>query len=320
MRGFFTLFLFLTLAIWYALSGYWYVCKIKNKCATTVVKKEPIEKTSKPPVVKAESVKAKPVNTIPFNIAGMPFENTTGENIYFANNDKNAAYPVIPVSLKNQFPQIADYLGKNKEKAIEIAGSYTSKDIKPQKYDNLGIARAENVKLELLKLGLNKKQIITKGTRTSSIPEFGNQLTGVITAKITNKPTEIKEAPPVDLKAIEEKLNAVAKTVYFETNSSRIIETLDLNQYVKDLKVYLQSDKSQKINVTGHTDNIGNPIKNTELGLKRAIYVKEFLIRKGINQNQVVAASKGSEQPIAKNSTIDGRKRNRRVEISLIKN
>jgi len=69
--------------------------------------------------------------------------------------------------------------------------------------------------------------------------------------------------------------------------------------------------------VIGHTDNVGNAIKNKELGLKRAIYVKEYLTENGINQNQLKASSEGPDKPMASNKTNDGRKRNRRVEISF---
>lgn len=318
MRGL-LLFLLLLLGLWYAVSGYWYVCKIKNKCAeqTVVVKEKPAPAPSKK-VVEPEPVKMMPKNSVPFSIVGMPFVNKSGENIYFNASGRNAAFPVVPDELRNQFQEIKDYLDKNPSKAIEVTGLYTSDDDKPSTYDNLGVARAENTKLQLLKIGIQEAQVTTKGQLANrSIKTFEDKLTGAITTKIIEKPKPAANEKEKELKAIEDQIKAAPKTVYFETNSSRIIKTADLKKYVENLNLYLKANPDIKIRVIGHTDNIGSPIKNRELGLKRAIYVKEYLTENGINQNQVKASSEGPDKPIASNKTSDGRKRNRRVDISF---
>lgn len=318
MRGF-LFFLLLLLGLWYAVSGYWYVCKIKNKCAEqpVLVEKKPVPEPPKKVEIKPVPEKVTPKNPVPFNIEGMSFTNKSGENIYFNPSGRNAAFPVIPNNLKNQFQEIKTYLEKNTNKAIEVTGLYTSADDKPTSYDNMGLARAENLKLELLRMGIKQEQIVPKGKLTNtSLKTFNEKLTGVISAKIIEAPK--KEAnEKVELKDIEDKIKAAPKTVYFETNSSKIIKTPDLNQYVENLSRYLKANPSKKVRVVGHTDNIGNPIKNKELGLKRAIYVKEYLTKSGINQSQLTASSEGPDKPLATNETVEGRKRNRRVEISF---
>jgi len=321
MRGLFLLLLFL-LGIWYAVSGYWYVCKIKNKCVeqTVQIEEKELAKTPTPP----KKVEAKPPvkevikNPIPLSIDGMSFVNKSGGNILFNKSGRNSAFPVIPEDLKRDFQSIRTYLQSNSSKAIELTGLYTSNDDKPSGYNNLGLARAENVKLELFKVGIKSQQVITKAEQTNRpIPVFEDKLTGAISAKIIDAPKPKEDKQVVQLKEIEDKIKAAPKTVYFETNSSRIIKTPDLNQYVENLKTYLKAYPSKKIKVIGHTDNIGSPIKNKELGLKRAIYVKEYLTQNGINQNQVTANSEGPDKPMASNNTLEGRKRNRRVEISF---
>ncbi len=318
MRGFLFL-LLLLLGLWYAVSGYWYVCKIKNKCAeqTVVVKEKPVPKAPKK-IVEPKPVKPAPKNSVPFSIAGMPFINKSGENFYFNQSGRNAAFPVVPEALRNQFQEIKTYLDKNPNKAIEVTGLYTAADDKPSSYDNLGVARAENTKLQLLKVGVKEAQVLTKGQLSNrALATFEDKLTGVIAAKITELPKPAVKEKEVALKDIEDQIKAAPKTVYFQTNSSKIIKTADLKQYVENLKVYLKANPGKKIRVIGHTDNIGSPIKNKELGLKRAIYVKEYLTGNGINQNQVRASSEGPDKPIADNNTTEGRKRNRRVDISF---
>jgi len=333
MRGLFLL-LFFLLGIWWAVSGYWYVCKIKNKCVgveqTAQIEEkapaktpEPVEtpktpKTTKKIEIKPEPVKAVTKNPVPLSIAGMSFANKSGGNILFNKTGRNAAFPVIQEDLKTDFQSIRTYLQANSSKAIELTGLYTSDDDKHSAFENLGLARAENVKLELLKAGIKSQQIITKAEQINRpIPVFEDKLTGALTAKIIAAPKPKEDKQAVELKEIEDKIKAAPKTVYFETNSSKIIKTPDLNQYVENLKTYLKAYPSKKIQVIGHTDNVGSTFKNRELGLKRAIFVKEYLTEKGINQNQVTANSEGPDNPIASNKTLEGRKRNRRVEISF---
>lgn len=318
MRGF-LFFLLLLLGLWYAVSGYWYVCKIKNKCAEqpVLVEKKAAPEPPKKVEIKPEPVKVTPKNSVPFNIEGMPFTNKSGENIYFNPSGRNAAFPVIPNTLKSQFQEIKTYLDKNTNKVIEVTGLYTSSDDKPNSYDNMGLARAENMKLELLRMGIKQEQIVPKGQlANTSLKTFNEKLTGAISAKIIEAPKK-ETNEKVELKEIEDKIKAAPKTVYFETNSSKIIKTADLNQYVENLSRYLKANPTKKVRVIGHTDNVGNPIKNKELGLKRAIYVKEYLTENDINQNQLTASSEGPDKPMSTNNTEEGRKRNRRVEISF---
>ncbi|HEX5047904.1 MAG TPA: OmpA family protein [Gammaproteobacteria bacterium] len=69
--------------------------------------------------------------------------------------------------------------------------------------------------------------------------------------------------------------------------------------------------------VEGHTDNVGSADKNRQLSLSRAIAVRDYLVMQGVQPSRVEVDGLGSSQPIADNSTADGRAHNRRVEIVL---
>jgi outer membrane protein OmpA-like peptidoglycan-associated protein len=70
-----------------------------------------------------------------------------------------------------------------------------------------------------------------------------------------------------------------------------------------------------RFNVEGHTDNTGSVAMNTELSLKRAMAVRDYLIGQGVPASSIDVAGLGLSAPIGDNSTTEGRERNRRVEI-----
>ena len=77
------------------------------------------------------------------------------------------------------------------------------------------------------------------------------------------------------------------------------------------------SDKfpSLKVNVAGHTDWIGTDAYNQALSERRARAVKEYLIRKGVDAGRIHTYAYGESQPVAPNTTREGRALNRRTEI-----
>ena len=68
----------------------------------------------------------------------------------------------------------------------------------------------------------------------------------------------------------------------------------------------------------GHTDSIGTEAYNQGLSERRANAVKDYLVSKGIEKNRVYTEGKGEKQPIASNSTAEGRAKNRRTEIEVV--
>ena len=75
----------------------------------------------------------------------------------------------------------------------------------------------------------------------------------------------------------------------------------------------------EQIVLTGHTDNVGSDESNLALGQSRADIVKNYLIQKGVAADKISSTSKGESSPIADNTTEDGRTKNRRTELQIIK-
>jgi outer membrane protein OmpA-like peptidoglycan-associated protein len=79
---------------------------------------------------------------------------------------------------------------------------------------------------------------------------------------------------------------------------------------------YLTYKKSARIEISGHTDNVGNPKKNKTLSEDRAQACREYLISRGIDGGRIEARGYGDEKPIASNDSDAGRQINRRIEAT----
>ncbi|HEX7415106.1 MAG TPA: OmpA family protein, partial [Bacteroidia bacterium] len=83
---------------------------------------------------------------------------------------------------------------------------------------------------------------------------------------------------------------------------------------------YLKFNPKMKIEIQGHTDNVGNEADNKLLSEKRANNVKEYLETKGIAVGRITAKGYGASKPIADNNTGDGKAKNRRTEFLILDN
>jgi outer membrane protein OmpA-like peptidoglycan-associated protein len=79
---------------------------------------------------------------------------------------------------------------------------------------------------------------------------------------------------------------------------------------------YLTHKPSSRIEISGHTDNVGNPKANKTLSRKRAEACRDYLVSKGVDAKRIEAVGYGDEKPIAANSTEEGRQKNRRIEAT----
>ena len=73
-----------------------------------------------------------------------------------------------------------------------------------------------------------------------------------------------------------------------------------------------------KIEISGHTDNVGRPDYNIDLLCRRADAVKRHLLAKGVKDDRIQTRGAGPNDPIADNTTAKGRAKNRRIEFKLV--
>ena len=78
---------------------------------------------------------------------------------------------------------------------------------------------------------------------------------------------------------------------------------------------FMTHKKSAKVDISGHTDNVGNPKTNKVLSAKRAQACKAYLVSKGIDANRITATGHGDERPVVPNDSSENREKNRRIEV-----
>ena len=116
-------------------------------------------------------------------------------------------------------------------------------------------------------------------------------------------------------KVIEEKINFIARNIFFEAASDKL--TASSIDPLNEVVTLLMNHPSLKLQIEGHTDSTGKAEMNLKLSRLRAESVKKYLMDHGIDTSRLTASGYGSAKPLASNETLEGRKRNRRVELKL---
>lgn len=102
--------------------------------------------------------------------------------------------------------------------------------------------------------------------------------------------------------------------IYFDFGSATIKPESDV--VLKEIAGAMSKNPKWKLNVEGHTDNVGGDAPNLELSRRRAASVKDALVtRYGIAGERLATSGFGSSRPKETNATLEGRARNRRVEL-----
>jgi outer membrane protein OmpA-like peptidoglycan-associated protein len=102
----------------------------------------------------------------------------------------------------------------------------------------------------------------------------------------------------------------------FETGKA----TLEESSYtvLDELVAYLIRKDDERVEVGGHTDNVGTAANNLKLSTERANTVRAYLLTKGIDPSRVTAKGYGMSKPVASTATADGKAQNRRTEVKIL--
>ena len=105
--------------------------------------------------------------------------------------------------------------------------------------------------------------------------------------------------------------------IYFEFNDSRFKPDPQYDNSIAAFKAWLGKYPASMVLVTGHSDLVGTPEYNADLGMKRAQVAGKYLESTGIPSDKIILDSKGETEPAADYITAEGRAKNRRTEISI---
>jgi OOP family OmpA-OmpF porin len=128
--------------------------------------------------------------------------------------------------------------------------------------------------------------------------------TGTETKEIRLTPINVGETVKLD-------------NVHFKQGAA---ELLPESYPVLDKLIKMMNDNpSMEIELSGHTDNVGDPKLNVKLSEERVALIKKYLVSKGIHENRIQGKGYGGSQPIASNAKEETRKLNRRVDFKVTK-
>ncbi|RWY55892.1 OmpA family protein [Mucilaginibacter gilvus] len=106
--------------------------------------------------------------------------------------------------------------------------------------------------------------------------------------------------------------------ILFDTDQSALKAAARTN--LQNLSASLANNPQTNILIVGHTDNTGSDAHNMDLSIRRAEAVKAFIAAGNVANSRLSTSGKGEIEPIADNTTVDGRSQNRRVEIVIVAN
>jgi len=148
-------------------------------------------------------------------------------------------------------------------------------------------------KYELTYLSLGKKDIAANVTVTKEPKQ---------TIKLTLR---YKPRPPA--------IPFVLTGIVFDTNKAYIrpesYPRLDI------LVEFMTHKKSARVEISGHTDNVGKPKANKTLSQNRAESCRKYVMSKGVDGSRIKAVGYGDEKPIVPNDSDENRQKNRRIEV-----
>ena len=135
----------------------------------------------------------------------------------------------------------------------------------------------------------------------------------VVPSAGTAAPTKKPEAETLGVGEAGKTL--VLETVFFEQSTYVLLPAsfAELDKLVRTLR----QNPTVRIELAGHTDNVGDPRLNQSLSDYRARVVKSYLTRQGIADDRIEAVGYGGSRPVAGNDTEAGRAKNRRVTFAI---
>jgi outer membrane protein OmpA-like peptidoglycan-associated protein len=185
---------------------------------------------------------------------------------------------------------------------------------------------AKDITLTIVLKENNKPEVVVK-----EIPKI--EADPIIEAPkpvVINKP-ELEEkvvlnSVPSNVASLEKELtdkNSIGKRYFLDQvnfNQSSPKITDEIVKQLDNIAKVLQDKPQVKIEIVGHTDNVGDPRANLGLSRFRAKAVGNYLFNKGADPDRIIVIGKGEEEPVASNDTEENRAKNRRVEMILIEN
>ena len=316
---------------WLIGSGYWYMCHIRWQCADdqgieNVVLDDSTSKSTENPMNTTTSTNNQENSEIgSANItstANVETSSDTGANEITAKADqpgdmneaptenqfpisftKNAAKPVLTNNWQSTIDNIIAQGGD--DQMLQVTGLYDDSETYTGNYENLGIERAKQM-IDVIGDKISAERLIAYGRK---FPDSNINL---------NNPFEGLQFTWIKKDQKVERIGEKA-IVYHQFNSVHRKVDPEVEDYLKQLVKDMKANPEWTLILDGYTDSSGPDWRNNDLSNRRALYIKNLLINRGIKSKRMKARGHGELDPIASNDTKIGRKKNRRTEITIRK-
>lgn len=261
---------------------------------------------------------------VPINTKGDDFGlfvSTDGHLGYFASNEPSRTLgrsvgkdDIFYFELyKEARPQDVAFLkGKVEDKALGEVKNFTVEvtDAVTKKVTKALVDSATGDFAVVINTKVKNDQIVT-------VKKDGYAFSSQLVSKDSLNSPKPKKIPSIVVDTIAVGKTYALNDIYYKTNSavldprSRIV----IEEFVK----FLKDNPGIKIEIHGHTDNVGKPEANLALSTDRAFTVRDILLEKGIDEKRLLNfKGYGSGKPIADNATEEGRAKNRRTEFVIV--
>ncbi|TGE10170.1 OmpA family protein [Hymenobacter fodinae] len=119
----------------------------------------------------------------------------------------------------------------------------------------------------------------------------------------------------IALKKLDIGVKVVLNNIFFDFDKATLRD--ESTSELERLQKLLTETPALRLEISGHTDNVGNAAYNKDLSQRRAKAVVDYLVQKGISKDRLTFAGYGDTQPVAPNTTKGGRQLNRRTEFKV---
>lgn len=161
------------------------------------------------------------------------------------------------------------------------------------------------------------------GDYMSTLPEEGQYIMYVETPgyffkslKFDFKQGNENQELDIHLNKIEKETRETLDNIFFDTGSAELRNESDIE--LGKLTEMLKRNPKLTVEISGHTDDVGNDMANLELSNRRAGAVVTYLKSKGVSPDRLVAKGYGESQPKVKNDSEANRQLNRRIELKVL--
>jgi outer membrane protein OmpA-like peptidoglycan-associated protein len=239
--------------------------------------------------------------------------NPSGSRAYFASNidparGRDIYYFDLPEKLRPEKVSFMKGIVYDKETKIRLRADFELIDLKT--HERMNKSQSDSITGEFLVcIPLNHNYLLNVSKKGYLFYSENFSMDGIF---LSGDPF-LKDIPlnPIRVGEI-----VVLKNIFYQTDSFALKteSMVELDKLVK----FLAENPRIRIEISGHTDNIGSPEYNLKLSDNRSKAVADYLIHAGVAKDRLVCQGYGLSRPIDSNDTEEARAKNRRTEIKII--